>query len=123
MSIDAKRYKWLREYLISSRVDLDEAIVAATTNEELDAVVDKALVAVSLPSLVARVKRMNEWKDVDKSLWPIVLMAIRTKKPVDSNWGTHCYNTVYNIDGNLYDLTYELGTIGEYPCSITMKAT
>ena len=40
---DAKRYRWMREYLPSDDESWDDALVAARTPEELDAVIDDAI--------------------------------------------------------------------------------
>ena len=40
---DAKRYRWLREFLPSDDESWDDALVAAHTPEELDAVIDDAI--------------------------------------------------------------------------------
>lgn len=40
---DAKRYRWLREYLPSDDESWDDALVAAGTAEEIDAVIDDAV--------------------------------------------------------------------------------
>ncbi len=37
----AKRYEKLTEYFLSERTDMDDAIVACDTQDELDAVVDE----------------------------------------------------------------------------------
>ena len=41
--VDAKRYRWLREYLPSDDERWDDALVAARTPEQLDAVIDDAI--------------------------------------------------------------------------------
>lgn len=40
---DTERYRWLREYLPSDDESWDDALVAAHTPEELDAVIDDAI--------------------------------------------------------------------------------
>ena len=39
---DARRYRWLREYLPSDDINFDDALVAARNPQELDAAIDKA---------------------------------------------------------------------------------
>ena len=40
---DAQRYRWLIDYFISDRVDLDDAIVAAKTSEDIAKIIDAAI--------------------------------------------------------------------------------
>ena len=42
---DAQRYRWLIDYFISDRVDLDDAIVAAKTSEDIAKIIDAAIAA------------------------------------------------------------------------------
>lgn len=42
---DALRYRWLVAYLIGPRTDLDDAIVAAKTKDEHDAILDADMMA------------------------------------------------------------------------------
>lgn len=42
---DAQRYRWLVDYFVSDRDDLDDAIVAARTSEALSKVIDAAIAA------------------------------------------------------------------------------
>ena len=42
---DAQRYRWLIDYFISDRVDLDDAIVAAKTPEDIAKIIDAAIAA------------------------------------------------------------------------------
>jgi len=42
---DAQRYRWLIDYFISDRVDLDDAIVAAKTSEDIAKIIDSAIAA------------------------------------------------------------------------------
>ena len=44
-ALDAARYRWLIDYLISDRVDLDDAIGAARTAEDITKVIDAAIAA------------------------------------------------------------------------------
>ena len=44
---DALRYRWLVRYLIGPRTDLDDAIVAAKTKEEHDAILDADMMATT----------------------------------------------------------------------------
>lgn len=44
-ALDAARYRWLIDYLISDRVDLDDAIDAAKSPEEISKIIDAAIAA------------------------------------------------------------------------------
>jgi hypothetical protein len=49
---DALRYRWLVQYLIGPRTDLDDAIVAAKTKGEHDAILDADMMATNcLPNV------------------------------------------------------------------------
>lgn len=50
---DAKRYRWLREYLPSCDESWDDALVAAGTAEEIDAVIDDAVLRAASAVLKA----------------------------------------------------------------------
>jgi hypothetical protein len=40
---DAQRYRWLIDYFISDRVDLDDALVAAKSTDEISKIIDAAI--------------------------------------------------------------------------------
>lgn len=44
-SHDAVRYRWLVRYMVGARQDLDDAIVAAKTKAQYDAILDKDMMA------------------------------------------------------------------------------
>ncbi len=46
-SHDAVRYRWLVRYIVGTRQDLDDVIVAAKTKAEYDAILDTDMVATN----------------------------------------------------------------------------
>ena len=59
---DTKRYQWLREYMVSTRTDLDDYIVTACSNdklEELDAAIDAIISAAALERMTEEAQAMG----------------------------------------------------------------
>lgn len=46
-SYDAVRYRWLVQYMVSNRQDLDDAIVAAKTKDEYDAILNADMLSTN----------------------------------------------------------------------------
>ena len=46
-------------------------------------------------------------ESVPKKWWKSVLARIENEVPCDGGYGTHCSNDVYELNGWLYDITYE----------------
>jgi hypothetical protein len=60
------------------------------------------------------------WKDLEPELWQETIIACHTVgKEIESGYGTHCSNFVYQIGLHLYDLTYQDGY--EKPINIQFK--
>lgn len=87
---------------------------AAETIKSLRAIVN--LGETSEPKL-----SLSDWTPVSKNFWQVVLSSIEDKlpDPSASSQGTHCYNCVYRVGDNLYNLLYEYGS--DYPIDITTK--
>lgn len=58
-------------------------------------------------------------ESVPKKYWTGVLKAVNPLDSVDCGHGTHCWNTVYLLNGWLYDLVFEID--GSRPIDITRK--
>jgi hypothetical protein len=69
----------------------------------------------------AYLKITDGWKDLGKIFWDCIIAECNDLEPVDRGSGTHCYNFVYQIGNNLYDLTYEHGGDSDVPIDIKVK--
>lgn len=61
------------------------------------------------------------WKDLEPELWTEVISVTNGLKPVGGDFGTHCYNQIFQIGKNLYDLTWEHSRISLEPIDIKVK--
>jgi hypothetical protein len=64
-----------------------------------------------------------QFLDVPTAEWPDLIDQIKTLTPIDSGYGTHCHNDVYQIGDWEYDFTYESDSIGNTPIIISRRKT
>jgi hypothetical protein len=67
----------------------------------------------------AYLKITDGWKALEPELWQEVMNNTIGLEPMEVGGGTHCWNEVFKIGSNLYDLTYEFGY--EKPIDIKFK--
>jgi hypothetical protein len=69
----------------------------------------------------AYLKITDGWKALQPALWEGIIAETSLMKPVGGDFGTHCYNQIFQIGDNIYDLTWEHSGNSLNPIDIKVK--